>query len=194
MAPSYDTCGSSLAPQEDPPTTVARVEEANLHRKHVTLDGSQDNERRKRRQTGGEMLREGVGLTTGLGWSDSEDEDAPSPLTRRLSTLAMNSTLTRKASMAISVRSANRISLRVVPAYLHSPNHDSSLNFHDQGPGLERCSYARTSATAYRRYSIHSSSRCEHSHDSRDGQSAAGQSYSHQPATYRDCPRPPLAT
>ena len=53
------------------------------------------------------MLREGVGLTTGLGRSDSEDEDAPSPLTRRLSTLTMNSTLTCKASMAMSVRSAS---------------------------------------------------------------------------------------
>ena len=31
-----------------------------------------------------------MGLTTGLGWSDSEDEDAPSPLTRRLSTLNLS--------------------------------------------------------------------------------------------------------
>ena len=67
----------------------------------------QDNERRKRRHRGGEVLREGVGLTTGLGWSDSEDEDAPSPLTRRLRTLTMNSTLTRKISIAMSVRSAS---------------------------------------------------------------------------------------
>jgi len=54
------------------------------------------------------MLREGVGLTNGLGWNNSEDEDA---LTRRLSTLIMNSTLTRKASMAMSIRSANSYQL-----------------------------------------------------------------------------------
>jgi len=41
----------------------------------------QDNERQKRRHRGGEMQR-GVGLTTGLGWSDSEDGRtfAPDPL------------------------------------------------------------------------------------------------------------------
>jgi len=53
------------------------------------------------------MLREGVGLMTGLDCNDSEDEELPSPLTRRLSTLTMNSTLTRKASMAMSIRSAS---------------------------------------------------------------------------------------
>jgi len=27
-------------------------------------------------------MQQGVGLMTGLGWSNSEDEDTPSPLTR----------------------------------------------------------------------------------------------------------------
>src|SRR5258708_40371690 len=61
-----------------------------------------DNERRKRRHKDGKMLREGIGL---MGRSDSEDEDAPSPLTRRLSTLTMKLTLSRQASMAMSTRS-----------------------------------------------------------------------------------------
>ncbi|KZP08781.1 hypothetical protein FIBSPDRAFT_874240 [Athelia psychrophila] len=34
-----------------------------------------------------EELRAGMRLTTEFGWSDNEDEDAPSPITRRLSTL-----------------------------------------------------------------------------------------------------------
>ncbi|OCH87600.1 hypothetical protein OBBRIDRAFT_837256 [Obba rivulosa] len=42
-------------------------------------------EKRRHRHRDGKLLRGGIGLTTGLGWSDSEDEDAPSPLTRRLS-------------------------------------------------------------------------------------------------------------
>ena len=94
----------------------------------------QNTERRKRRHRDGKMLREGVGLTTGLGWSDSEDEDAPSPLTRRLSTLTMNSTLTRKASMAMSVRSASSYQLTRRPSLpSFSPNSQSSFNFTTKG-------------------------------------------------------------
>jgi len=94
----------------------------------------QDNERRKRRHRDGKTLREGVGLTTGLGWSDSEDEDAPSPLTRRLSTLTMNSALTRKASMAMSVRSASSYQLARRPSLpSFSPNSQSSFNFTTKG-------------------------------------------------------------
>ena len=90
----------------------------------------QNTERRKRRHRDGKMLREGVGLTTGLGWSDSEDEDAPSPLTRRLSTLTMNSTITRKASMAVSIRSASSYQLTRRPSLpSFSPNNQASFNF-----------------------------------------------------------------
>src|SRR5258708_11969252 len=91
-----------------------------------------DNERRKRRHRESKMLREGIGLTTGLGWSDSEDEDAPSPLTRRLSTLTVNLTLSRQASMAMSTRST---SLRELPRSPSLPpfslrnQSDSASNF-----------------------------------------------------------------
>jgi hypothetical protein len=40
-----------------------------------------DTARRHVRHHDGALLRGGLALTTGLGWSDSEDEDAPSPLT-----------------------------------------------------------------------------------------------------------------
>ncbi|KAI0641658.1 hypothetical protein C8Q79DRAFT_284928 [Trametes meyenii] len=43
-----------------------------------------DTHRRRQRHKDQTLLRAGMGLTTGLGWSDSEDEDAPSMLTRRL--------------------------------------------------------------------------------------------------------------
>ena len=36
-----------------------------------------ERERRKLRHRNGRNLREGLGLTTGLGWSDSEDEELP---------------------------------------------------------------------------------------------------------------------
>ncbi|KII91466.1 hypothetical protein PLICRDRAFT_508762 [Plicaturopsis crispa FD-325 SS-3] len=55
-----------------------------------------DTPRRRVRHRDGKLLKAGMGLTTGLGWSDSEDEDAPSPLTRRISSL----NLSRKASAA----------------------------------------------------------------------------------------------
>lgn len=72
-----------------------------------------DTLKRRTRHRDGRLLRGGVGLTTGLGWSDrcvnvfqvwvlsrrcsrrcqcaySEDEDSPSPLTRRLSSMALS--------------------------------------------------------------------------------------------------------
>ncbi|KAF9224719.1 hypothetical protein BS17DRAFT_45698 [Gyrodon lividus] len=58
------------------------------------LKDARDTPRRRVRHRDGKLLKGGIGLTTGLGWSDSEDEDAPSPLTRRLSTLV----LSRRAS------------------------------------------------------------------------------------------------
>ncbi|KAI9569347.1 hypothetical protein HD554DRAFT_609299 [Boletus coccyginus] len=55
---------------------------------------ARDTPQRRVRHRDGKLLKGGIGLTTGLGWSDSEDEDAPSPLTRRVSSLV----LTRRAS------------------------------------------------------------------------------------------------
>ncbi|KAJ3535990.1 hypothetical protein NM688_g6898 [Phlebia brevispora] len=56
----------------------------------VTKSGLQrdprDTARRRVRHRDRKLLCAGMGLTTGLGWSDSEDEDAPSALTRRLIT------------------------------------------------------------------------------------------------------------
>ncbi|KAI9464064.1 hypothetical protein BJY52DRAFT_1184460 [Lactarius psammicola] len=64
-----------------------------------------DTIRRRVRHRDGRLLRGGIGLTTGLGWSDSEDEDAPSPLTKRISNL----TLSRQSS-ATSVKTGPRTS------------------------------------------------------------------------------------
>ncbi|KAJ7281540.1 hypothetical protein C8J57DRAFT_1297957 [Mycena rebaudengoi] len=64
------------------------------------------------------LLRGGIGLTTGLGWSDSEDEDAPSALTRRISNLNLGSGGLR------SVRSMGVLSSRA----------PSSLGEHDALP------------------------------------------------------------
>ncbi|PPQ80525.1 hypothetical protein CVT24_002654, partial [Panaeolus cyanescens] len=58
------------------------------------IKDERDTPMRRVRHRDGKLLRGGIGLTTGLGWSDSEDEDAPSPLTRRLSQL----NLQRRAS------------------------------------------------------------------------------------------------
>ncbi|CAE6505144.1 unnamed protein product [Rhizoctonia solani] len=66
--------------------------------------------RRKIRHRDGQNLRDGVGLTTGLGWSDSEDEDAPSPLRRRLSSVLLAKAQTRPPSQ-LSRQSYTHISL-----------------------------------------------------------------------------------
>ncbi|RDB30208.1 hypothetical protein Hypma_010449 [Hypsizygus marmoreus] len=60
------------------------------------LKDSRDTVTRRVRHRDGKLLKGGIGLTTGLGWSDSEDEDAPSALTRRISSL----NLSRRSSLA----------------------------------------------------------------------------------------------
>ncbi|KAG1752037.1 hypothetical protein EDB19DRAFT_1084181 [Suillus lakei] len=69
---------------------------------------SRDTPSRRVRHRDGRLLRGGIGLTTGLGWSDSEDEDAPSPLTRRLSAL----NLSRRSSATSISTSHSYSSLR----------------------------------------------------------------------------------
>ncbi|KAL4264258.1 hypothetical protein AB1N83_005719 [Pleurotus pulmonarius] len=68
------------------------------------LKDERDTVKRRTRHRDGSLLRGGIGLTTGLGWSDSEDEDAPSPLTRRLSTLNMS-----RCPSAASMRSLGSV-------------------------------------------------------------------------------------
>ncbi|KAJ7224362.1 hypothetical protein GGX14DRAFT_425358 [Mycena pura] len=73
---------------------------------------TRDTPKRRVRHRDGKLLRGGIGLTTGLGWSDSEDEDAPSALTRRISSLNLNRSqsqlgLSRASSFSTSARSSS---------------------------------------------------------------------------------------
>ena len=89
----------------------------------------QNNEQRKRRHRDGKLLREGVGLTTGLGWSDSEDENAPGPLRRKISDMILKRTMNTAASFTDTslgepsqsssqlARSVSSIPLGVKPSY-----------------------------------------------------------------------------
>ncbi|KIM64690.1 hypothetical protein SCLCIDRAFT_615029 [Scleroderma citrinum Foug A] len=67
---------------------------SNISTSSKHLKDARDTPKRRTRHRDGKLLKGGIGLTTGLGWSDSEDEDAPSALTRRLSRLV----LTRRTS------------------------------------------------------------------------------------------------
>ncbi|KAF8513254.1 hypothetical protein BU17DRAFT_68869 [Hysterangium stoloniferum] len=106
---------SKLLPRMTPsPEPQARGRDASLERDVARMSpvgsmfstlskhprDARDTEKRRQRHKDGRLLRGGIGLTTGLGWSDSEDEDAPSELTDRLSRLAPS--LSRKSSMAVS--------------------------------------------------------------------------------------------
>ncbi len=116
-----------------------------------------DTIRRRVRHRDGRLLRGGIGLTTGLGWSDrcadkyllsrlpffilflnSEDEDAPSPLTRRLSHMA----LSRKSSEA-SLKSAPRSSSS--HPLSHSFSGDSKVYLSKSTQNLKRPSLPPTS-------------------------------------------------
>ncbi|EJF61904.1 hypothetical protein DICSQDRAFT_146709 [Dichomitus squalens LYAD-421 SS1] len=72
--------------------------------KNGLFKDERDTIKRRVRHRDGKMLRGGIGLTTGLGWSDSEDEDAPAPLIRQIST----GNLKKRVSTASS-RSLNSV-------------------------------------------------------------------------------------
>ncbi|KIM35048.1 hypothetical protein M413DRAFT_369576 [Hebeloma cylindrosporum] len=74
----------------------------------VTKD-ERDTPMRRVRHRDGKLLRGGIGLTTGLGWSDSEDEDAPSPLTRRLSTLNLARRSSASSILTTGTSSSRRL-------------------------------------------------------------------------------------
>ncbi|OSX58117.1 hypothetical protein POSPLADRAFT_1036279 [Postia placenta MAD-698-R-SB12] len=73
--------------------SVASKVDSVMTKSGLYKDG-RDTAKRRHRHRDGKLLRGGIGLTTGLGWSDSEDEDAPSPLTHKLSA----NTLKRKST------------------------------------------------------------------------------------------------
>ncbi|KAL1747834.1 hypothetical protein HDZ31DRAFT_30928 [Schizophyllum fasciatum] len=73
------------------------------------LKDTRDTPSRRVRHRDGKLLRGGLGLTTGLGWSDSEDEDAPSAFTKRVSSLA----LSRSKSVS-NLRSNSTLSLGAI--------------------------------------------------------------------------------
>ncbi|KAJ7355374.1 hypothetical protein DFH08DRAFT_803416 [Mycena albidolilacea] len=90
---------ASLFPSTEPPSRDTR-----------------DTPGRRVRHRDGKTLRGGIGLTTGLGWSDSEDEDAPSALTRRISSLDLHQSggrLSRASSLSLSTRASTSLRSRV---------------------------------------------------------------------------------
>ncbi|KDQ54022.1 hypothetical protein JAAARDRAFT_49398 [Jaapia argillacea MUCL 33604] len=90
-----------MTPDGRPGSVFSTMTTASVMTKSGIFKDERDTQRRRVRHRDGRLLKGGLGLTTGLGWSDSEDEDAPSPLTRRLSSMA----LSRQSSNS-SVRSA----------------------------------------------------------------------------------------
>ena len=92
-----------------PTSTVVRSlssDTTNLQSTKITkgsrVEKASHTEVRKRRHRDGKLLREGVGLTTGLGWSDSEDEDSPGPMRRRLSHMLLRRVGSTSSSLAAS--------------------------------------------------------------------------------------------
>ncbi|KAF8148380.1 hypothetical protein B0H34DRAFT_802925 [Crassisporium funariophilum] len=97
--------GSGFAPPDGRPGSIVSVmSAASAMTKSGVVKDERDTPNRRVRHRDGRLLRGGIGLTTGLGWSDSEDEDAPSPLTRRLSTL----NLSRRSSASSAFPSTSK--------------------------------------------------------------------------------------
>ncbi|TFK82133.1 hypothetical protein K466DRAFT_603923 [Polyporus arcularius HHB13444] len=93
-------------PGERPGSVFSVVSAAgSVMTKNGLFKDERDTIKRRVRHRDGKLLREGVGLTTGLGWSDSEDEDAPAPIIRQLSSNSLKKRVASSASLrnAISV-------------------------------------------------------------------------------------------
>ncbi|KAG1903518.1 uncharacterized protein F5891DRAFT_1185135 [Suillus fuscotomentosus] len=94
---------------------------------------SRDTPSRRVRHRDGRLLRGGIGLTTGLGWSDSEDEDAPSPLTRRLSALDLSrrssATSISTSQSYSSLRSPHPLSRSISHSILREENEEDVDEF-----------------------------------------------------------------
>ncbi|KAI0700247.1 hypothetical protein C8T65DRAFT_658053 [Cerioporus squamosus] len=73
--------------------------------KNGLFKDERDTVKRRVRHRDGKLLRGGIGLTTGLGWSDSEDEDAPAPLVHKLSA----NSLKKRVASSSSLRNANSV-------------------------------------------------------------------------------------
>jgi len=141
---------SKLLPQNigsDPPSSPLVAMDGNRHGSVVSVKtksgvfkDERDTIRRRVRHRDGHLLRGGIGLTTGLGWSDSEDEDAPSPLTRRLSHMA----LSRQSSVA-SLKSAPRSSRSHPHPLSRSFSGDAKVNSSKSTQNLKRPSLPPTS-------------------------------------------------
>ncbi|KZT18891.1 hypothetical protein NEOLEDRAFT_1142817 [Neolentinus lepideus HHB14362 ss-1] len=102
LLPGMARTPSPLQPAGDRPGSIFSTTGSIMTKSGIYKD-ERDTAKRRTRHRDGRLLKGGLGLTTGLGWSDSEDEDAPSPLTRRLSSLSVGD-VSRKSS-AGSLRS-----------------------------------------------------------------------------------------
>ncbi|KAF7294413.1 Ribosomal protein 60S [Mycena kentingensis (nom. inval.)] len=101
---------SKLLTQDKPAGLSPSPSAVSIGKKAPPKD-TRDTPKRRVRHRDGKLLRGGIGLTTGLGWSDSEDEDAPSALTRRISSLNLSRSqsqlgLSRSTSLATTTRSS----------------------------------------------------------------------------------------
>ncbi|KAG6380095.1 hypothetical protein JVT61DRAFT_8180 [Boletus reticuloceps] len=137
---------------------------------------------RRVRHRDGKTLMGGIGLTTGLGWSDSEDEDAPSQLTRRVSSLVLSrrassssvascrSSHSQSSSPNPLSRSISHTILREIDEHEHEHEHDHDELGHSHRVGLAsrslpsrskpvgRVGSGRSTGSSTGRYSTHSTS------------------------------------
>ncbi|KAJ6581395.1 hypothetical protein B0H19DRAFT_1251623 [Mycena capillaripes] len=132
---------ASLAPSPAPSPASAVFPNAERSLPRDT----RDTPNRRVRHRDGKLLRGGIGLTTGLGWSDSEDEDAPSALTRRISSLNLH-----QSASQLGLSRSGSLSTRA-STFSHTPGSARTSTF----SSTRSSSYSRSTSRARRVQSEH---------------------------------------
>ncbi|KIK61639.1 hypothetical protein GYMLUDRAFT_42656 [Collybiopsis luxurians FD-317 M1] len=138
---SFAMDGHTVGGESRPGSKMSMISNTSNQTKSGLLKDARDTTSRRRRHKDGRLLRGGIGLTTGLGWSDSEDEGAPSALTRRISSLNLSRQTSSVSLTGGRTRSKSYGNLRATasmssvsrPSTMASTTRSSTFSY-DSGP------------------------------------------------------------
>ncbi|CAL1709381.1 unnamed protein product [Somion occarium] len=175
LLPQSSRAGTPLSMISGRPGSMMSVASTVMTKSGIYKD-QRDTVQRRVRHRDGRLLRGGIGLTTGLGWSDSEDEDAPSPLTTRLSSLTLSrssssNSVTSKLSSSRSVGEGLRSARSAAPpsswqhSSLRTSGSSTSTDSFNSGGSIRTSVSSQLSVSTSRRTSESTALALDHIHE-----------------------------